>query len=316
VFLAGFSSAIAFPTWQAFLADIVPKDHVAGALSLMFAQWNIGRILGPALAAIVVSGGHYAWALYINTFSFLVVIITLLLIRDKHYQEHHRRLMETNGDEREKSLWAGWRFIFSRESGLFKPFLSYALIIFWASPFIALIPNVADIVFHKRSLGTSLFTTFQGIGAVTIAVLLTTMHKKYGPARTQQIFFIILPFVLIGFGSAPNLIFATPIALLFGFNYIGTLTSTTLASQLAAPPQLKGRVSAAFVVPLGLIFPIASQIQATFVHHVGARPTFITSGIALAICLIAIGAFNPSYNLPEPFEDSQEQPAVTPEEII
>ena len=88
IFMTGFLNAIAFPTWQGFLSDIVPHDKVPGALSLMFAQWNLGRIIGPAIAAIFVSGGHYSTALFINALSFILVVVMISLVRDHHYQDH------------------------------------------------------------------------------------------------------------------------------------------------------------------------------------------------------------------------------------
>lgn len=301
IFLTGFLNAVAFPTWQAFLADIVPHEKVPGALSLMFAQWNLGRIVGPAIAALFVSGGHYAGALALNASSFLLVVLMVSLVRADHYQDHAIQLRDSKKESAKGSLIAGWKFIFSDKSQMRTPYYAYVITIFWASPFIALIPNVADEVFKYKNLGTSLFTTSQGIGAVAVSVFMTTLHLKYGQTRTQQVFLFTLPFVIIGFGIAPNLIVATPIALFFGLTYLGTLTSTTLAAQLAAPPELKGRVSAAYMATLGLLFTVSSIIQSIFVEHFGGRRLFVSTGIILFILLFLMGAFKKSYRLPDPF---------------
>ncbi|MFN8016286.1 MAG: MFS transporter [Acidimicrobiia bacterium] len=296
IFMTGFLNAISFPTWQGFFSDIVPPKYLPGALSLMFAQWNLGRIIGPAIAAIFVSTGHYTQALLLNAFSFLLVVVMLLLVKDDHYQEHAR-----NADHKNSAtlLLDGWKFILSKESGIRTPYLIYAVTIFWASPFISLLPNVADEVFKYRNLGTSLFTSSQGIGAVLISVMITTLHIKFGPTRTQQVFLFTLPFVLIFFGSSPNLFVATPFSFLFGVTYLGTLTSTTLSSQLVAPNALKGRVSATFMATLGLLFPLASLIQGAFVNRFGARILFIVVGASLFVVLAAIGAFRKNYSLPD-----------------
>lgn len=302
IFLTGFLNAVSFPTWQAFFSDIVPKENVAGALSLMFAQWNLGRIVGPAIAAIFVAGGHYAAALAANALSFLLVVLMLILVRDHHYQEHAIQRKSLSKEPVKGSLTAGWKFILSKNSHMRTPYFVYAITIFWASPFIALIPNVADEVFKYKNLGTALFTTSQGIGAVIVSVFMTTLHLKFGQTRTQQAFLLTLPFVMIGFGLSPNLIVASPITLFFGLTYLGTLTSVTLATQLAAPPELKGRVSAAFMATLGFLFPLSSIIQSFFVEHFGARKLFVATGIVLFILLIGIGALKKSYRLPEPYD--------------
>lgn len=304
IFLTGFLNALSFPAWQGFLSDIMPKDKVSGALSLMFAQWNLGRILGPAIAAIFVSRGHYAQALGLNAASFFLVVLMVSLVRESHFQipKHERKYKQSKS--KMEIFLGGWQYIFSVQSNMRKSFLAYCLVVFFASPFIALIPNVADEVFGKKNIGTSLITTAQGIGAVIVSVMLTSFHEKYGTTRTQQSFFIGLPFVLIAFGLSPNLFFATPIALFFGVTYLGTLTSATLSSQLAAPPYLKGRISAAFMATLGLLFPLSALIQSVIVEMFGARILFISTGISLMFLLIAFGAFSKSYRLPPEYEDN------------
>lgn len=303
VFLSGFLNALSFPAWQAFLADIVPKEKVAGALSLMFAQWNLGRIVGPALAALFVAGGHYSWALTFNAASFFVVVFMISLIREKHYQILKADRVYKPPASRMETFLGGWKFILSAKSHMRKPFYVHCLIIFWASPFIALISNVADEVFNYKNLGTSLFTTFQGIGAVFISVYMTTLHIKFGQTKTQQGLLICLPFILIGFGLSPNLYIATPFALLFGIGYLGSLTSTMLSSQLAAPNQLKGRVSAAYMATLGLLFPLSSLLQSVFVEKFGSRTLFVFTGIMLFCLSILAGAFSKTYRLPDEYID-------------
>lgn len=304
IFLTGFLNAVSFPAWQAFLADIVPKEKVAGALSLMFAQWNLGRILGPAIAAIFVLGEHYTQALALNAVSFFVVVLMIALVKEDHYQISKEDRIYKRPATKMETFFGGWQFILSKKSHMRRPFYVYCLIIFWASPFIALIPNVADEVFGYKNLGTSLFTTFQGIGAVAVSVLMTTLHLKYGQTKTQQVLLFGLPFVMIGFGLAPNLFIATPMALLFGVTYLGSLTSTTLSSQLAAPPQLKGRVSAAYMATLGLLFPISSLLQSVFVENLGSRTLFVSTGIVLLILTSIAGAFSKSYRLPCEYGDT------------
>jgi len=301
IFLSGFLNSIGFPAWQAFLSDIVPKEKVAGALSLMFAQWNLGRIIGPAIAAIFVSGGHYAQALGANAASFIVVVFMLSLIKEKHYQIEKDKRIYVQSSSKIETFFGGWRFIFSKGSHMRRPYLVFCLVIFLASPFISLIPYVADEVFKHKNLGTSLFTTFQGIGAVLVSVLMTTLHIKFGQTRTQQAFLLALPFVVAGFGIAPNLFVATPFAFFFGITYLGVLTSTTLSSQLAAPPQLKGRVSAAYMATLGLLFPLSSLLQSIFVENFGARTLFVSTGLILGVLTILFGAFTKSYRLPDEY---------------
>ena len=74
VLAAGCAQAIGFPSYQAMLPDLVPREDIPGAVALGSAQWNLGRVIGPALAGIVISLGGFEWAFAVNTVSFLAVI--------------------------------------------------------------------------------------------------------------------------------------------------------------------------------------------------------------------------------------------------
>lgn len=307
IFFAGVLNAFSFPAWQAFISDIVPKDKVPGSLTLMQAQWNLGRIIGPAIAALFVAGNHYSLALTFNSFSFVVVIGMLLLVKQKHHQPHSSIfLSKSQLLQDDISLMGGWKFVLSDASRLKKPYLAFAITVFWASPLIALFPNVADEVFKYKNLGTALFTTFQGIGAVAVTIFMTTLNMKFGPTRTQQTFLLTLPLVLIGFGLSPNLILATPIVLFFGITYNGTISSSLLCALLATPNKLKGRMTAVYMTTLGLLFPVSSILQSLFVELLGARTVFITSGFILFTILFSIGVMRDTYQLPDTYEEDTE----------
>src|ERR1019366_9235560 len=80
-FLGGASGAMGFPAYQAMVPDLVPAEGLLGAVSLSSAQYNLGRVLGPALAGVVLLTNNYAFVFGINALSFGAVVIALLLIR-------------------------------------------------------------------------------------------------------------------------------------------------------------------------------------------------------------------------------------------
>jgi MFS family permease len=81
VFVAGSVAGIGFPAYQAMLPDLVPTDDLLGAVSLGQAQFNLGRVVGPALAGIAISLGSYTTAFAINTVSFGAMLIALSALR-------------------------------------------------------------------------------------------------------------------------------------------------------------------------------------------------------------------------------------------
>ena len=80
-FLGGVAAAVGFPTYQAMLPDLVPREDLLAAVSLSSAQFNLGRVIGPALAGIVLVIGSDAWAFAVNAASFGAVVVALVFVR-------------------------------------------------------------------------------------------------------------------------------------------------------------------------------------------------------------------------------------------
>ncbi|MTA14238.1 MAG: MFS transporter, partial [Actinobacteria bacterium] len=83
-FVAGAVVMFGFPSFQVSLPDLVPRDQLVAAVGLSNAQWNLGRIIGPALAALAIAAGGIELALWCNAVSFLAVIGAVLLVRLPH----------------------------------------------------------------------------------------------------------------------------------------------------------------------------------------------------------------------------------------
>src|SRR3954452_1195689 len=77
----GCAQAIGFPTYQSVLPDLVPREDLVGAVALSSAQWNLGRVVGPALPALTIAIGGYEWAFAFNAASFLAVILAVTQLK-------------------------------------------------------------------------------------------------------------------------------------------------------------------------------------------------------------------------------------------
>ena len=80
-FLGGAAGAIGFPAYQAMVPDLVPREDLLGAVSLSSAQFNLGRVIGPALAGLVLLTQNYALVFGVNAASFGAVVVALLMVR-------------------------------------------------------------------------------------------------------------------------------------------------------------------------------------------------------------------------------------------
>jgi len=279
VFANGICAGLGFPAFQAILPDLVPIEDLPGAIALSSAQYNLGRVVGPALAGVVISVGGYAWAEGVNAFSFLAVIAVLLTLDLPKPGAHAR-------DEKLfRSIVHGFRFV-RREPGLRVNASAMCLNTFLAAPFIALVPAMAQDVLHRGSSGTAILITVQGIGAVIMAFSLGNLVHKYGPRHLLLGLMATLPFALAAYAYAPDLVVSAATILVVGGLYLGALSTFSTIAQTRAPAAIRGRVLAVNTMILGSLYPLGAVIQGKIADSIGLRAT--TFGAA-ALMIIVLG---------------------------
>lgn len=302
--LTGVIDSISFPTYQAFISELVPKDIYKGAVSLIFAQWNMARIIGPAFAAILVGNDHFEFAFYVNGLSFWAVVVTLFMIKT----------LSQPRDEISKLKWTdGVRWIF-KEQKLSRVVLIHGASVFFAGGTIAILPNIADEVYHSRVFGTSALNISMAIGAIAITVLYASLTHKYGKNNVLSFIAKLVPFSVAAFGLAPNLFLACIAISVFGVAHLGTLTSIVTEIQMLAPSEMKGKVTSVFSALLGGFFLFASLLCGFLVDHFGSKTSLVSLAICHFVVQIAIGLYTDKWKLPElksSIEDIQDEP-MTP----
>jgi MFS family permease len=278
VFAAGCAMALGFPAYMAILPDLVPRDDLPGAMALSSAQWNLGRVIGPALAGVVIGVGGYEWAFGINALSFLAVIAVVVSLRLPPPAPVQEATILA-------SIRAGARYA-RGDPGLRVVIAYMALNSFLAAPFIALVPAVALKVFENGDFGTALLVTAQGIGAVLMGLSLGPLFARFGSRRVLLGVLGGLPIALVAYAAAPTLAVGVVTIFAVGFLYLGALSSFTTIAQLRAPTELRGRVLSLLMVLLGTLYPLGSVVQGAIADRVGLRATTAGAGILMAAALL------------------------------
>jgi MFS family permease len=281
--LAGAAGLVAWPTYSAILPELVPHEELPSAVALNTAQWNLGRVLGPAVAGITIAVAGYTWAFVINAATFFAVIIAVLpIVVPRPGAAEHRFL---------RSVRAGFGFV-GRDRGLRNGITLFAINCLIAAPFIALVPAFALKVFANESPGTAILVTAQGIGAVIMAVSLGALTHRFGLRRFITVACCLLPLALVGYALSPNLAVATGAILVLGAVYLGAFTGSFTIAQTRTPRALRGRVIALFTATLSLCFPLGAIAQGWLGDRIGLRSTVLISAglLVFAYGLFAIGS--------------------------
>jgi MFS family permease len=276
-FLAGCVSAFGFPSFQTTLPELVPREQLVAAVGLSNAQWNLGRIIGPAFAAIALAVGGIGLALWINAVSFLAVIVAVVVAQVPTRRGEPRPVWQALGD--------GARFARgnARMRGMVVVMVAVVLL---AAPFIAFVPQMATNVHNGSASATSLLVTAQGIGAVTAAFTLGAITHRFGLRRVMYGSSILLGPALVAYGAAPALWVAAMMLAVVGLAYGYAFTSFAGVTQDTAPAEMRGRALAVNSFVLGTMYPIGTLIQGVIADETSLRVVTMASGVALAAALL------------------------------
>jgi MFS family permease len=289
VTVQGAASALIGPFQQAILPDLVPRSDFLAAVSLNSAEFNLGRIAGPALAGATVAAYGYAVAFLANAASFLAVVVALTFVRLAAPSGHRTGLLA--------SLRAG--FTAARAEPSCRAAIgTIAVVAFLASPFIALVPVMARHLTHggARAVAqtTALLTTAQGIGAVAGAVCLAPLAFRLGRGRVLAGSLAVLPAVLIAYSVSQTRWEGAVTLFLVGLVYIGVLSGLSTLIQLRAPEEYRGRVLSFFLVALGVAYPIGSLAQGPVIDWIGLGWTTAGTALLLAVIMSAVALGHPA----------------------
>ena len=286
VFVAGCVAGLGFPAYAAMLPDLVPAKDLLAAMSLSQAQWNLGRVVGPALAGIAIYFGSYTAAFALNAASFAAMLLALRFLRLE------RRAKPTD----DTGLWAriaiGARAA-RAEPGVRSAILMISVVALTASPFIALIPAMARVRFDGASSLTSWFVTAQGIGAVAGAFLLPVLAARFGRYRMLLVSLVLLPGALVLYGLAPTPTAAAVALVGVGATYMFVFSGIGTVVQLRAPAELRARVLSFYFLALGVLYPIGATIQGPIADRIGLGEMTVLSGIALFGVVVLLRLLRP-----------------------
>ena len=278
-FVFGCITAIDNPARQAFVSELVPADDIPNAVGLNSASFNFARLLGPGSAGLLIAFAGIAPAFFINTASFAAVMIALKLMKPE-------LLSPAKPASRARGqLRAGLRYVRG------EPHIMLLLVIvFFFGTFCMnfQITNalMAVQVFHKGAGEYGLLGSIMAIGSLSAALL--SARRKVPSLR-------VLIVALVGFalsstvaGLAPNyLVFAIALVPL-GLSALTVMTTANASVQLAADPQMRGRVMALYMAVFMGGTPIGSPIIGWVGEAFGARWTILIGSIvALAVAVAA-----------------------------
>jgi MFS family permease len=278
-FLVGMAGAVDIPARQSFLVELVGREDLMNAIALHSSVFNAARFVGPAVGGLLIASFSLPVCFFVNGFSFLAVLVGLLLIRTADRPAGGRNL---------KKVWAeiGEGLAYIRNTGtVLYPILLMAGLSLFAFNFNVLVPVYAREVLHQGAEGFGFLMGAHGLGALLGAFYLAYV-SHWGP-RTQLLVAGAAGLCLAQLALVPVGLcwLAWPLLLCAGLAMMvfAGLVNTTV--QLAVPDRLRGRVMSVYsLVFLGMM-PFGNLLAGTVARFWGAPAGFALGAVLGLVCL-------------------------------
>ena len=268
------------PARQSLVTNLVPREHLANAISLNTIMFQVASVAGPSLAGIVIAALGVGWVYVVNALSFLMVIAALIMMRGVPKVQGEER-----GDISLRSALEGLRFVFSSQM-----ICSTMLLDFFATFFssaTALLPIFAQDILRVGPRGFGWLYAAPSLGAVAASVLMVPLTDKIDRRGA------VLLWSVAGYGMA-TVVFGlsrqfwlTLLALaLTGAADTVSMILRNLIRQLGTPDYLRGRMTS-----INMIFfmggPQLGELEAGLVANwLGAAFSVVSGGVG---CLVSTG---------------------------
>ncbi|MBT2411084.1 MFS transporter [Streptomyces sp. ISL-12] len=279
-FVMGLATVVDNPARQSFVSELVGRDQLQNAVSLNSANFQSARLVGPAVAGLLITGVGTGWAFFLNGVSFVAPLTGLLLMRARELHTVERT-PRGKGQLRE-----GLHYVAGRPDLLWTIVL-VGFIGTFGFNFPVFLSAFADDVFHSGAGTYSLFNTLMAVGSVAGALL----AARRGTARLR-----LLIAAAMGFGALEIVAAAAPELWLFAllmvpiglFSMTVNVTANT-SIQMSTDPAMRGRVMSLYMMVFLGGSPVGAPIVGWVTDTYGARAGFAAGGTVAFLAAAVTG---------------------------
>jgi MFS family permease len=274
--MLGIANGFDIPTRQAFVVELVPRADLPNAIALNSSMFNGARVVGPAVAGIIVSAVGEGWCFFGNAVSYLAVLTSLLLLRlpKRDFAERRPSPFE--------DILEGFRFVAGT-----RPIRSLLVLLGLVSmtgmPYATLMPVMAQDVLHSGASGLGLLMGAAGTGALAGALALAWHNSLRGLGRWVGLGAVSFGTWLILFSLSRSFWLSVALLLPAGFSLLLQMSSTNTLIQSMVPDRLRGRVMSVYAMTFMGMAPLGALLAGTAADVLGAPMAIgIGGGISIA----------------------------------
>jgi predicted MFS family arabinose efflux permease len=273
-FITGCGQSFGGPAYQALIPSLVKKEDLQNAIALNSIQFNLARVIGPAIGGIALAYLGAAWCFGINGLSFVAVIISLLIIRTRYQPVK-------TGESVMESMKQGIRFLRNQpamESLIVLAFLMTAL----AIPLLVFLPVMAKVLGGGKELFT-VFLCSSGGGAICGALIVAYIGHSKRKGRSALILLVVMGALMSAFAQSKSKPLSAVLIFLSGAAMMASMATISSLVQLITPDNMRGRVMSVYNVAFRGGMPIGALIVGKLIPIYTAPAVLAVDGVLLSL---------------------------------
>jgi predicted MFS family arabinose efflux permease len=277
-FTVGLAQAFGGPAYSALVPSLVEKKDLQNAIALNSIQFNLARVVGPALGGVALAKLGAQWCFTLNGISYLAVIASLLMLKTTFEPKQSTQSVMT-------SIREGIDFLRQREGMVSLIGLAFCVTLL-SYPLITFLPVMARTVFHGGPNIFTLFLCLSGAGSVTGALVVAATSTKTGQAKRSLSVMLVLGVLIVGFGLSKNLLFSTFMIFAAGAALMVVFALNTSLVQNLVTDDMRGRVMSVYNVAFRGGMPMGSVLSGVLIKQTSAP--VIMAGNGVLVLLLAL----------------------------
>jgi MFS family permease len=270
--LLGVVNAFDIPGRQSFLVEMVGREDLMNAIALNSSMFNGARVIGPAIAGMLLVKIGEGWCFFFNAVSYIAVIVGLLLMR---VESRARAAMTSPFDH----MMEGFRFV-NQTAPIRALLLLLGVVSLVGMPYVVLMPIFADQILHGGARGLGILMGATGVGALLGALTLAFREGVKGLGRWVVWCCAGFGASLIVFALSHTFWISVVLLLPVGYCMMLQMACSNTLIQVMVPDALRGRVMAVYSMMFMGMAPIGALLGGALAERFGAPHTVALGGLA------------------------------------
>jgi MFS family permease len=277
----GVVNAFDIPARQAFLVEMVGRDDLINAIALNSSMVNGARVVGPAVAGLLVAAVGEGWCFLLNGLSYLAVIAGLLMMKLP------KRPRPTSPQRALAETIEGVRFV-ARTTPIRALLLLLGTVSFAGMPYAVLMPVFAESILHGDARTLGLLMGASGFGALCGALALASRRGLRGLGRWVAVSAISFGTALILFSTSRVFWLSALLLVPVGASMMVQMAASNTLIQSMVPDPLRGRVMAVYSMMFMGMAPFGAVFAGSVAERIGAPHTVAIGGV---VCIVGAAIF-------------------------